>query len=441
MSGSVLWDERLIRRYGGLAGYPHAGHPSLEQLIEPIAPLDLLRALRSSKREERALSLSIQVPLQTPGAMQGYLELLGQEIQRIACHVNHHRPIGSIDLRLGNTGLDDVRRISERLHDSFTLDERPGRSFRALVEVAHADWALIGLLHELGFNHLSIGVPDRHATEADTAERFQSPARINALMEAGRTLNFHSINVDIGYGRSWQTLASFARKVEAVVRLQPDRITLLDYARFPAAGGSRRWRLLSNEQTRLGMQRHAIERLMVAGYRYLGEGVFVLPYDELAMAQERGTLRFGPDGYRIGSPSDHVGLGLAAISRVQGLYAANHVDFPRYRDALTCGQLPTARGLRLDKQAAACEFLTERLACGYELDFNEIEQRFSVNVLEQCPGARAVLACMAADGLVELDGNLLRVLPPGRLLAATIGRLFEGGIPSSETAEQAVEGY
>ncbi|HAJ88951.1 MAG TPA: coproporphyrinogen III oxidase, partial [Pseudomonas sp.] len=58
MLGSVTWDEALVQRYGQF-GQLHCSYPAAVDFSDRVAPLDLLRALRESRRGGRPLSLSI----------------------------------------------------------------------------------------------------------------------------------------------------------------------------------------------------------------------------------------------------------------------------------------------------------------------------------------------------------------------------------------------
>jgi coproporphyrinogen III oxidase-like Fe-S oxidoreductase len=49
----------------------------------------------------------------------------------------------------------------------------------------------------------------------------------------GAHLQFRSINIDLIYGLPKQTPEGFARTVEEVIRLQPDRLSVFNYAHLP----------------------------------------------------------------------------------------------------------------------------------------------------------------------------------------------------------------
>src|SRR3546814_2679479 len=87
------------------------------------------------------------------------------------------------------------------LRSRFSFVDSHAGSFLAEVELAHVDWPLIGALHELGFNQLSVAVPDLRADDGSTVEYFRSSARIRGVIEAAHELHYRSVNLDLGYGR------------------------------------------------------------------------------------------------------------------------------------------------------------------------------------------------------------------------------------------------
>ncbi|MGK7473614.1 oxygen-independent coproporphyrinogen III oxidase, partial [Salmonella enterica] len=76
--------------------------------------------------------------------------------------------------------------------------------------------------------------------------------------------------------------------------LQPDRLSVFNYAHLPERFMPQR-RInaddLPSPGQKLEMLQRTTEQLAAAGYRYIGMDHFALPDDELASAQEDGTLQ------------------------------------------------------------------------------------------------------------------------------------------------------
>lgn len=428
MLGSVNWDDALVQRYGRI-GQLHCSYPAAVDFNDRIAPLDLLRALRDSRRAGRALSVSVQQPagirLQ-PDEAAAYMLRLEREIEQLGCHVGPLQQVEQLQLGVGALSIDSVRHLVNLLRSRFHFAEPGAASFTAEVDLAHVDWPLIGALQELGFNQLSVGVPDLRADDGCTVEYFRSSARIRAVIEAAHALHYRSVNLDLGYGRSWQTPASFARKLASIIELAPDQVTMFDYRDAGPAASSGAGRLgLASPADTLAMYRHGVEQLSAAGYRYIGLGKFVLPHDDLAMAQETGALRHDIVGYTLHGDCDHLGLGVGAISRVGGLYSQNAVTVQAYQQALDQGQLPSACGLHASHVDQLQRLLFERLLCTFKLDFDALALHSGVDARQRYAQHWPALRQLHTDGVIELDEGGLLIPPHARLLVAAVCAAFE----------------
>ncbi|WP_313055249.1 coproporphyrinogen III oxidase [Pseudomonas lopnurensis] len=426
MLGSVIWDDSLVKRYGQV-GQLQCGYPTTGDFNDRIAPLDLLRALRDSRKAQRPLSLAIRLP----GAalphdeLTAYLRRLEREIEQLSCHVGTLQPVERLQLSAGALSIDELRRLVALLESRFRFAEPGVASFTAEVELAHADWSLVGALHELGFNHLSVSVPDLRADDGGTVEYFRSSARIRAVIEAAHALHYRSVNVDLGYGRSWQTPLTFARKLATIIELAPDRVTLFDYRDALQGAPANGARLgLAAPADSLAMYRHGVEQLAAAGYRYIGLGKFVLPHDDLAMAQETGTLDHDVSGYAERGGCDHLGLGVAALSRLGDLFSQNASDVRAYLRSLDQGQLPCSRGVcpaGVDRLRRA---IFGRLLCDFQLDFAALAAQTGVDVRQRHAQHWPRLRQLHAEGLILLDEDRLEIPPRGRLLVAAVCAAF-----------------
>ena len=69
------------------------------------------------------------------------------------------------------------------------------------------------------------------------------------------------------------------------------------------------------------------EKLVDAGYEYIGMDHFAKPKDELAVAQKAGTLYRNFQGYSTKAGADLYAFGLSAISQFENIYAQNTKDF------------------------------------------------------------------------------------------------------------------
>ena len=248
------------------------------------------------------------------------------------------------------------------------------------------------------------------------------------MIDAARTLQFRSINIDLIYGLPKQTPEAFARTVEEVIGLQPDRLSVFNYAHLPERFMPQR-RIntsdLPSPAEKLNMLERTIKQLTAAGYRYIGMDHFALPDDELAIAQEESTLQRNFQGYTTHGHCDLIGLGVSAISQIGDLYCQNNSDITHYQHTLSSEQLATSRGLLCNQDDRIRREVIQQIICNLHLPFARIEQAFNIDFRGYFSHQWPVLETMAEDGLIELDNEQLTVLPAGRLLVRSICMVFD----------------
>ncbi|HBX55878.1 MAG TPA: coproporphyrinogen III oxidase, partial [Pseudomonas sp.] len=176
---------------------------------------------------------------------------------------------------------------------------------------------------------------------------------------------------------------------------------------------------------KLAMLQASIEQLSAAGYRYIGMDHFALPDDELASAQEDGSLQRNFQGYTTHGHCDLIGLGVSAISQIGDLYCQNSSDLSNYQQHLSSGQLATQRGLHCTADDRLRRAVIQQLICHFALDFASIEQSFDMVFRDYFAAIWPQLQQMAKDGLIRLDAQSIAVLPAGRLLVRSLCMLFD----------------
>ncbi|TWD50148.1 oxygen-independent coproporphyrinogen III oxidase [Pseudomonas sp. SJZ131] len=445
MLDAIRWDTDLIRRYD-LSGPRYTSYPTAVQFTSQVGTFDLFHALRDSRKALRPLSLYVHVPFcanicyycacnkvitKDRGRALPYLQRLEQEIQLIACHLDPAQKVEQLHFGGGTPTFlshDELRQLMAHLRKHFNLLDDDSGDYGIEIDPREADWSTMGLLRELGFNRVSIGLQDLDPAVQRAVNRLQSLEETRAVIDAARTLQFRSINIDLIYGLPRQTPENFARTVEEVINLQPDRLSVFNYAHLPERFMPQR-RInsadLPSPAQKLEMLQTTIEQLTQAGYRYIGMDHFALPDDELAIAQEESTLQRNFQGYTTHGHCDLVGLGVSAISQIGDLYCQNTSDLNLYQNTLASAQLATNRGLLCNADDRLRRAVIQQLICGFSLEFASIEQAFNIDFRGYFSELWPQLQEMANDGLIELDGERISVLPAGRLLVRSVCMVFD----------------
>ncbi len=296
------------------------------------------------------------------------------------------------------------------------------------VDPRKVDAAAIAFLARQGFNRISVGVQDFDPDVQRAVNRVQSEAETRVVIDAARANGFVSVNTDLIYGLPRQTLAGFSATLDKVIDASPDRIALYNYAHLPHLFKPQR-RIAESElpspEVKLAILALAIDRLGAAGYVYIGMDHFARPADELARAQVEGRLHRNFQGYTTRPECDLVAFGISAIGRVGRAYSANVKTLDEYYERLDRGILPVKRGYRLTDDDLVRAEAIARLMCDFELRTGEFGARHGLRFEERFAAELAALAPLAADGLVEVSAEAIRVTARGRLLVRNVAMLFD----------------
>ena len=260
---------------------------------------------------------------------------------------------------------------------------RRGRIRHRTRSARSARSATLAVLRELGFNRASLGIQDFDPAVQKAVNRIQSESLTGRVIDEARRVGFHSVSVDLIYGLPHQTTATMAATLEKIVALDPDRISIYNYAHLPERFAPQR-RLdpaaMPSAATKLDLLKLCIERFTAAGYDYIGMDHFAKPTDELARAQAAGTLHRNFQGYSTHSDCDLVAMGMTAIGTIGGAFYQNCKDLDAYGAALDAGRLPIAKGLDPDADDRLRRRVIMQLICQFELRFADFEVDFALDV-------------------------------------------------------------
>ncbi|MCU0970985.1 MAG: oxygen-independent coproporphyrinogen III oxidase, partial [Gammaproteobacteria bacterium] len=254
-----------------------------------------------------------------------------------------------------------------------------------------------------------------------------------AVLDAARREGFRSISIDLIYGLPFQTADSFARTLDKIVAVGPDRLSVFNYAHLPERFKPQR-RInaedLPSPAEKLAILRMTGDRLAAAGYVYIGMDHFARPEDELARAQRDGTLYRNFQGYSTHANCDLIGIGITSIGMVGPTYAQNVKTLDDYYARLDAGELPVAKGIELSRDDEIRRDVITRLICHFVLPFVNVERRWGIRFVEYFGAELARLAPMARDGLVRVEEDRIEVLPKGRFLIRNVCMAFDAYLQS-----------
>ena len=446
--GPVISPE-LLRRLDQ-PGPRYTSYPTADRFVEAFGPADYERALRSRVQGAvrnagvAPLSLYVHIPFcesvcyycacnkiitRHHERAAPYLEALETEIGLHAVELGVRQPVTQLHLGGGSPTFlsdDELARLMTMLRRAFAIASSAEISIE--VDPRTADPQRLRHLAELGFNRLSFGVQDFDAGVQAAVHRVQSLESVRALLEAARELKFRSTNVDLIYGLPLQTPGSFARTIEQVCELRPDRIALYAYAHLPQRFKPQR-RIdaaqLPPAPQKIAMLAQAIAGFGAAGYSYIGMDHFALPDDPLAVAKRQGRLHRNFQGYSTQPDCDLIGLGVSSIGRIGATHSQNAKTLPEYQDALAQGQFPVVRGLALTRDDLLRRTVIMGLMCQGRVEFESIALAHLVDFRKVFAAELAALAPLQAQGLVVVEPDAIEVTPLGWYFVRGVAMVFD----------------
>lgn len=177
--------------------------------------------------------------------------------------------------------------------------------------------------------------------------------------------------------------------------------------------------------TRLRLSEQVHRALTEAGYADIGLDHFARPGDEMVLAQRNKTLWRNFQGYTTHKDCDVLAFGASAISQTEGLYVQNEKGLKGYQARVAAGGLAVERGVRVSREDRIRREAITRVMCDLELDADALGRQWGADLTPLLGDAWARLAPLAEDGLVTVDGWLLRVTPLGRRFLRNIAMCFD----------------
>lgn len=451
------FDAELIRRYDR-PGPRYTSYPTAPQFHADFGASDYAAAAQASNASGRPLSLYLHVPycrsscyycgcnrIITRNRERGraYLDRLLREIELQAALYARSRPVNQLHFGGGTPTYytpEEMAEIFAALERGFGLHRGERRDYGIEIDPRTADPSALRALVALGINRISLGVQDFDPDVQRAVNRLQSVEETSRLVEAARTAGIGSINFDLIYGLPHQQVASFARTLDTVIALRPDRIAAYSYAHLPELFKSQAVMdpaTLPSPETKLALLELTIARLAEAGYVHIGMDHFALPEDELARAQIDGTLQRNFQGYTTHGGCDLVALGMSAIGQVGEVYAQNEKHEIPYLNAIDQGRLPIQRGLVTDADDRLRRAVIGQIMCFGRLDYADFQALHGVDFTDYFADALARLRGPEQDGLVQLSEAALTVTPSGAMLLRVIAMAFDAYLNGDKQAQAA----
>ena len=444
-------DFDLLRKYDlpgpRYTSYPTA--PKFAAITEPDALLDA--GARENLAPDHPLSLYVHLPFcesrcwfcgcttvisQSKTVAEEYLDHLEREFDLMRPWVNSSRRVTQLHFGGGSpTFLSpaSIRRLGAMIHARYSFT--PDAEISVEIDPRRITPAQAQAYYDLGCRRASLGVQDTDPRVQLAIHRVQPLEETREAVQILRDTGYTSLGIDLIYGLPYQTETSFARTLDEVINLGPDRLSVFSYAHVPwmkpAQKILERDNALPSPETKLRLFLLALHRLTAAGYLHIGMDHFARPDDELAVALQAGTLQRNFQGYSTRAGASIHAFGMSSISQTETTYRQNSRELADYYAAIVGGRLPIERGLLLTPEDRRRRTIIMRLMCDRRLDHAALSAALGLNFAQTYATELDSLADLIADGLLVRSATGHDVTPIGSLLIRIIAMRFDAHLAAS----------
>ena len=425
-------------------GPRYTSYPTAPEFNTNFTQEDLISKFKSQD-SSRPLSLYIHIPFcrsacyfcgcnviftSKEDKKTKYISYLKKELKILAKHLDTNRIVTQMHFGGGTPTFlapEQLKEVLDSIKDTF-----PNFSSDAEVscevdprffEQGHMD-----VLKEAGCNRLSFGVQDLDPQVQQTIHRIQPFETTQNVVKIARDAGIKSINIDLIYGLPHQTKETFAKTIRDIVKLDPDRLAVFNYAHVPWMMKTQRKfdeTTFAPPSTKLEILKDTIEFFGEAGYKMVGMDHFAKPEDELFKAIEKEELHRNFQGYTTKGGADLVGIGVTSIGDGLDYYAQNFKTLLEYEEAIDAGNLPVFKGYSLSDDDILRQYVIMELMANFALDMKKVEQKFNINFKEYFSDALEALKEFEDAELLSIKDDKISVTHTGSMLIRNISMPFD----------------
>lgn len=428
----------------------YTSYPTANHFSNRITGHDYKRVARAGNHsvEPKPLSLYIHIPFcrslcyycgcnkivtQNESLVENYLGYLYREIAMHGELYDHNRQVTQLHIGGGTPtylSVEALGQIIQTAKNVFNFSSSLEMSIEIDPRTINAKEA--EGLASIGFNRYSLGIQDLDSQVQKAINRIQTFSQIKKITDAIRSEKENSLSFDLIYGLPFQTTETFAKTLDAVLTLMPDRVALYNYSNMPHKIPSHRvipQNELPDADEKLRIFMMAKTSFEEAGYIHLGMDHFVRPTDTLAKAMREGSMQRNFQGYSTHSGADIIGMGVSAISFVNHCYVQNSDNLRAYRAFMDKGELAITKGILLNEDDQLRADVIQNIMCSGVVNWQQLNTIHDVNSKNYFARECLQLEPFIDDSLIESNSEGFRVTTLGRNFLRSIAMVFDNHAP------------
>ena len=249
------------------------------------------------------------------------------------------------------TALPELLRLLDALPaaEDVTVEANPET---VTQELAAALWSA-------GVTRISLGAQTFQPGLLRVLERVAGPDDVRRAVHHLRDAGFDNVSLDLIYGIPGQSTAGLAADLDDALALEPEHLSCYELEAKPGTRFTHVWGAELERQAEAleDYFERVVARLTGAGYRWYETANFCRTDASGRDLRSRHNL-----AYWLGR--DYLGLGIGAVSTIEGRRLRNTPSLGRYLGALAAGRAPEREVECLDDDVLA----RERVMLGLRLD-------------------------------------------------------------------------
>jgi len=359
-----------------------------------------------------------------------YIDYLKKELKILSNYLDTNRVVRQLHFGGGTPTFF----TPEELEEVFDLIKSYFKNYEKDAEISieidprFFSTSYMEVMKKFGVNRVSFGIQDFNEQTQKAVNRIQPFEITKKAVDIARDAGVDSINIDLIYGLPFQTLDTFKKTLDLVLKLNPDRLAVFNYAHVPwLKKGMRKIdeTTLPTPEEKLKIFKYVIDFFENNGYKMIGMDHFAKEEDELFRAIEKGELHRNFQGYTTKGGADLIGIGLTSISETDEAYFQNYKDLKLYEEAIDKGKLPVFRGVILNEEDKIRKYIIMEMMANFSFDIKRFEEKFNINFFEKFKKELEELDEFVKEGLVEITNDKIKVSKTGSLLIRNIVLPFD----------------
>lgn len=285
----------------------------------------------------------------------------------------------------------------------------------------------VRLLYKLGFRSISFGIQDFNPRVQKAINRSCTKETAKEIIDMVKSVGFE-VHVDLCYGLPYQGLSEFEETVKIVKSLSPDKVVIYAYAHYPYIYPLQRnipLMSIPNSFIKIMMMDLAKE-ILEDEYVIYGLDTFVKKDGRMKQWEKENVVR-NFMGASSNEDNQLIGVGMSAVSMINGVYFKNHRNMAKYKEDLDNNKIPIEiYHFMNDEDKLRHNIIQKQILSDFSIDKRKLNELYNINFDEHFKEELQILEKLKKEGLIEeYEGDKITLTKDGEYFSRLIAYVFD----------------